>query len=935
MKKRLTTKGLLCAAAALLLAAGSANASVNTMQLLFTNLVGRATLTNFPVLVKLTPGNTANYSGFIDGTNGYDLRFWDNESMTGAPLNYEFESFDTNGTSCIWVQVPQLKQYSSIWASWGNLARSSQQASTINGVVWSEGYKAVFHMNQKDARDSSSYGYHGTGFGDTTTTTAQIGQGLTFDGIGDYVGLGAGTNALSALTSWSLEWWHKQAADHGAGGFLSVDPYNNPGTRLICANIANGLVYAGAWILGAGPYPEDSTWHHFVLSKSGSDWTLYKDGAVWRTATAAWTMGTTEMRFARHADGTNAKYWKGALDEIRAGSTPRSADWAWACWMNQSANHDAFVKYGVVRVRADELLTPVDVTAQSYYSNGGDSRASDRAINGSGMTPMSPVTIVSTATNVAANTMWLSSNTRDTWITFDFGEVKPLTGFHLWNYNEAVSGFMTRGIQTAGIYTGSSLPTNKTPYASCGAAWGTLVENMTFTKASGLTTYSGEDYFFRSPISARYLQIWVTGNFPGADAYTGLSEIRFYAPTGGLLWYDIATTNITPTTAWASATVSTNLTNAVLVWDTADKGADNINDWTYRVNLDAQSAGAVNRQLTGLAADSSYVWRFYGESGDANGWSAPATFVTSLTSAQKPVFTSAVPLSSTRLQLDWQDNAAYETGYVLQRSTTLGSGYSTIASLGANTTSYTDTGLTANTAYYYQLSATNAQTSTYTDFALCLTNATTTKPSLIKVVNTTSYRGPSGTIVSTNSFDAGATATKLIVSLASETAGAGPAIITYNGAVLTLAPGTIRNHHKGIFYLDNPYTGGAADLVVDMTGYSTVNGYGIGVVSLSGTVTGVVASASVTGLSISVTPTVKGSFVIAGFGSNGTSVSANPPLTQIYAREVGSAVGAAGYENWVDTAPVTYTFSSNDPESTAAAVFSPYIPPPGTMISFF
>jgi hypothetical protein len=46
MKKRLTTKGLLCAAAALLLAAGSANASVNTMQLLFTNLVGRATLTN-------------------------------------------------------------------------------------------------------------------------------------------------------------------------------------------------------------------------------------------------------------------------------------------------------------------------------------------------------------------------------------------------------------------------------------------------------------------------------------------------------------------------------------------------------------------------------------------------------------------------------------------------------------------------------------------------------------------------------------------------------------------------------------------------------------------------------------------------------------------------------------------------------------------------
>ena len=179
---------------------------------------------------------------------------------------------------------------------------------------------------------------------------------------------------------------------------------------------------------------------------------------------------------------------------------------------------------------ADELITPVNVTAQSWYTP--DNRAPVTTIDGSGMTPNTPVTTNSTAGNGTANAMWLSNGTKSTWITFDLGAVQTLTGFHLWNYNEAAGGgLMKRGVRTAGLYIGTSLPTNYTSYAESGSAWGTLVTNMTFTMASGTAADAGADYTFAAPVTTRYLQIYVTDNFPTADAYTGLSEIRFFAAT--------------------------------------------------------------------------------------------------------------------------------------------------------------------------------------------------------------------------------------------------------------------------------------------------------------------------------------------------------------------------------------------------------------------
>jgi hypothetical protein len=65
--------------------------------------------------------------------------------------------------------------------------------------------------------------------------------------------------------------------------------------------------------------------------------------------------------------------------------------------------------------------------------------------------------------------------------------------------------------------------------------------------------------------------------------------------------------------------------------------------------------------------------------------------------------------TSTQISLAWNDVTA-ETGYSLRRSTSATAvlnAASEIALLGADVTAYTDSNLTPNTTYYYQLVAVN------------------------------------------------------------------------------------------------------------------------------------------------------------------------------------------------------------------------------------
>lgn len=70
-----------------------------------------------------------------------------------------------------------------------------------------------------------------------------------------------------------------------------------------------------------------------------------------------------------------------------------------------------------------------------------------------------------------------------------------------------------------------------------------------------------------------------------------------------------------------------------------------------------------------------------------------------------PSALSATAVSSSQINLSWNDNSGNESGFRIERST--GGGFSTIATVAANTTSYQNSGLTASTTYAYRIIAYN------------------------------------------------------------------------------------------------------------------------------------------------------------------------------------------------------------------------------------
>lgn len=74
----------------------------------------------------------------------------------------------------------------------------------------------------------------------------------------------------------------------------------------------------------------------------------------------------------------------------------------------------------------------------------------------------------------------------------------------------------------------------------------------------------------------------------------------------------------------------------------------------------------------------------------------------------QPTGATAVALSSTSIKVDWTDNASDETGYRVERSPNGTDSWTNVSgSLAAGVETYTDTGLTTGTTYYYRVYAFN------------------------------------------------------------------------------------------------------------------------------------------------------------------------------------------------------------------------------------
>src|SRR5205807_123088 len=109
----------------------------------------------------------------------------------------------------------------------------------------------------------------------------------------------------------------------------------------------------------------------------------------------------------------------------------------------------------------------------------------------------------------------------------------------------------------------------------------------------------------------------------------------------------------------------------------------------------------------------------------ASPYSNSINVVATPTAPADPAGLAAKAVSSNQINLTWQDKAINETSYVVERSTDNRT-WRVIASLPANSSSDSDTGLNASTTYSYRIRAFDGPTlaSNYTKAV----NATTLAP---------------------------------------------------------------------------------------------------------------------------------------------------------------------------------------------------------------
>jgi alpha-tubulin suppressor-like RCC1 family protein len=79
-----------------------------------------------------------------------------------------------------------------------------------------------------------------------------------------------------------------------------------------------------------------------------------------------------------------------------------------------------------------------------------------------------------------------------------------------------------------------------------------------------------------------------------------------------------------------------------------------------------------------------------------------------LGSPVSPSSLNATVISSSQINLSWTDSSYNETGFKIERKTGITGTWETIATVGFNVTSYSNTGLTLGVPYYYQVSAYNS-----------------------------------------------------------------------------------------------------------------------------------------------------------------------------------------------------------------------------------
>jgi hypothetical protein len=324
----------------------------------FDGVEAGATLTNFPVLVRLSENNPVGFHyADCQKPNGGDLRF---RFPGGELLPSEVERWNPNGESLVWVKVPTLTRGTHITAYYG----WSLAPSVDSTQVWDSHFLGVWHMGAVAGETSQTDATGGgTTLADNDTTPGGVAAGATgiaglamqshvrSDGKGGYRFSDSG-DKFGGMSAATFEFWAWQD-DHDPGTAGDDNRYilgraSTSGTAWSLYANKSGNSF-GSSLRGASKSaylssssatpPARAFWNHGALVYDGTDGDMayYLNGSLSSTlANATYKANVTGSLTTSYRSLVIGNYrvdtgvsssFPGLIDEVRISDTVRSAAW--------------------------------------------------------------------------------------------------------------------------------------------------------------------------------------------------------------------------------------------------------------------------------------------------------------------------------------------------------------------------------------------------------------------------------------------------------------------------------------------------------------------------------------------------------------------------------------------------------------------------------
>jgi gliding motility-associated-like protein len=348
-----------------------------------TRVEGSSDLKNFPVMIKLTGEDFLKTppTGFVLNPNGWDIIFTD---ANYNKLDHQIESYDPiNGDFLAWVRIPILSASSNtlIKILYGNQQISSDPSSA---TVWDTHYKGVWHLNDSNLEDYSSFNKPGTPYNTPTYPAGQINSALGLNGGNQYAQVlnapntnFAGNITVSAwiyLNGLNLDQKIAGNQNNSSGGYkfgvftdnrVEFEIRTAANQAFLNRSVTGGTTLAaGQWYYVAG-----------VSSDVLDSIRTFVNGIAERPYRKTGTLGiaSNDLTIGREP-WTGSYYFNGRIDELRISDKVRSDGWLRTDYNNQ-VSPSTFYSIDGSDSNADYLpsvsLCNAPVTLNFGYPSGG------------------------------------------------------------------------------------------------------------------------------------------------------------------------------------------------------------------------------------------------------------------------------------------------------------------------------------------------------------------------------------------------------------------------------------------------------------------------------------------------------------------------------------------------------------------------------------